>query len=126
MVRSEFNKAIEAEPNNPTPYINAALALLNLPPPPGEMPDADGAIKLMEQAVAVDPQFHAAYVHLGQLKLSLATDLAEAEAVIKLYDQGLTYCRTADEIKDIAGMRLLTVAQHSAAKMLKMESFNMQ
>lgn len=123
---AEFNKAIEAEPNNPTPYINAALALLNLPPPPGEMPDADGAIKLMEQAVAVDPQFHAAYVHLGQLKLSLATDLAEAEAVIKLYDQGLTYCRTADEIKDIAGMRLLTVAQHSAAKMLKMESFNMQ
>jgi mitochondrial import receptor subunit TOM70 len=122
----EFSKAIEAEPNNPAAYVNSALAMLNMQPAPGEMPDVHGAIKLLEQAVAVDPQFHAAYVHLGQLKLSLATDLSEAEKVIKLYDQGLKYCRTADEIKDIVSMRLLTVAQHSAAKLLKMESFNMQ
>jgi len=122
----EFNKAIKAEPNNPTPYVNAALAILNLPPSPGQMPDAPAAIKLMEQAIAVDPQFHAAYVHLGQLKLSMATDLSGAEKVIKLYDQGLAYCRTADEIKDIASMRILTVAQHGAAKMLKMENFNME
>jgi hypothetical protein len=100
--------------------------MLNMQPAPGEMPDVHGAIKLLEQAIAVDPQFHAAYVHLGQLKLSLATNLSEAEKVIKLYDQGLQYCRTADEIKDIVSMRLLTVAQHSAAKLLKMESFNMQ
>lgn len=121
-----FKKAIELAPKNPTPYVNAALTVLNTPPPPGQIPDTGEAIRLLEKAIEVDPQFHAAYVQLGQLKLGTALTLSAAQEVVDLYDKGLQYCRTADELKDLCSMRLLTVAQVEAASQLKMETFNMQ
>lgn len=121
-----FMKAIELSPSNPTPYVNAALTVLNTPPPPGQIPDTGEAIRLLEKAIEVDPQFHAAYVQLGQLKLGTALTLDAAEEVVFLYDQGLGYCRTEEELKDLCSMRILTVAQVAAATQLKMETFNMQ
>ena len=107
------------EPKNPTPYVNAALAVLNTPPPPGkQMAVAQEAVKLLEDAIKVDPQFQAAYVQLGQLKLGMATDLASAREVIKLYEEGLSYCRVKDEMKDLLSMKLLTQAQVDAASMV--------
>lgn len=124
--RAEFDRAIECDAGNPTPYVNAALAVMNTPTGNGGPPDIPEAIRLLEKAIEVDPQFHNAYVHLGQLKLSMATDLSTAKEVIALYDKGLDYCRTADELKDIVSMRILTVAQVDAASSLKMDTLNMQ
>eukprot|EP00526_Cylindrotheca_closterium_P005240 CAMPEP_0113627576 /NCGR_PEP_ID=MMETSP0017_2-20120614/14284_1 /TAXON_ID=2856 /ORGANISM="Cylindrotheca closterium" /LENGTH=626 /DNA_ID=CAMNT_0000537841 /DNA_START=43 /DNA_END=1923 /DNA_ORIENTATION=+ /assembly_acc=CAM_ASM_000147 len=125
--KEQFEKAMKLEPKNPTPYVNAALAELNTPPQPGmQMEMAQEACRLLEEAIKADPQFQAAYVQLGQLKLGMAADLDSARAVIKLYDQGLTYCRTKDEMKDLCSMKLLTQAQVDAATMLKMETFSMQ
>jgi import receptor subunit TOM70 len=124
--RAEFDRASECDPTSATPYVNAALALMNTPPAPGKVPDAPEAIRLLEKAIEVDPQFHAAYVHLGQLKLSMATDLVAARKVLDLYDRGLEHCRTPEETKDICVMRILTLAQIDAATMLKMETFGMQ
>lgn len=124
--RVEFDKAIACESGNPTPYVNAALAVMNVASPTGGPPDVVDAINLLEKAIEVDPQFHAAYVHLGQLKLSLATDLQTASEVVALYDKGLQFCRTAEELKDIVSMRLLTLAQVEAARLLKMETLSMQ
>lgn len=124
--RAEFDRAIECDAGNPTPYVNAALAVMNTPSAGGGPPDIPDAIRLLENAIEVDPQFHTAYVHLGQLKLSMATDLTTAKEVIALYDKGLDYCRTADELKDIVSMRILTVAQVDAAGALKMDTLNMQ
>jgi import receptor subunit TOM70 len=124
--RKQFEKAMELEPTNPTPYVNAAMALLNTPPPQGQMPDAAGVIHLLERAIEVDPQFTAAYIQLGQLKLGTATDLAAAGDVVKLYDQGLKNCRSPEEVKELVSMRTLAEAQVDAASMLKMETFNMQ
>mmetsp|Transcript_42905 Transcript_42905/g.130569 ORF Transcript_42905/g.130569 Transcript_42905/m.130569 type:complete len:683 (-) Transcript_42905:39-2087(-) len=125
--RSEFDRAIACEAGNPTPYVNAALCVMNTPTLDGRgPPDIPDAVRLLEKAVEVDPQFHAAYVHLGQLKLSTATDLSNAGEVVALYDRGLEYCRTAEELKDIVSMRVLTVAQIDAARSLKMETLNMQ
>lgn len=123
--RAEFDRAIECDAGNPTPYVNAALAVMNTPSPVGP-PDIPEAIRLLEKAIEVDPQFHTAYVHLGQLKLSMATDLTTAKDVVALYDKGLDCCRTADELKDIVSMRILTVAQVDAASVLKMDTLNMQ
>lgn len=123
--RKEFDLAIKCNPLNPTPYVNAALAVMNT----GTMsspPDVPEAIALFEKAIKVDPQFHAAYVQLGQLKLSTARNLTEAEEVVSLYDDGVKVCRTKEELKDICGMRLLTVAQVDAAQILGMETLNMQ
>mmetsp|Transcript_4609 Transcript_4609/g.7006 ORF Transcript_4609/g.7006 Transcript_4609/m.7006 type:complete len:670 (-) Transcript_4609:47-2056(-) len=124
--RAEFDRAIECDAGNPTPYVNAALAVMNTPSTGGGPPDIPDAIRLLEKAIDVDPQFHTAYVHLGQLKLSMATDLTTAREVIALYDKGLDYCRTADELKDIVSMRILTVAQVDAAGALKMDTLHMQ
>lgn len=125
--RSEFDRAISCESNNPTPYVNAALCVMNTPTMDGRgPPDIPEAVRLLEKAIEVDPQFHAAYVHLGQLKLSTATDLKSASEVVELYDRGLEYCRTAEELKDIVSMRVLTLAQIDAARSLKMETLNMQ
>ena len=124
--RENFEKAIKLEPTNPTPYVNAAMALLNTPPAPGETPDAPGVMKLLEKAIEVDPQFTAAYVQLGQLKLGTATDLTAARKVIDLYDQGLKHCRSPEEVKEMCSMRALAVAQVEAAQQLKMETFNLQ
>jgi import receptor subunit TOM70 len=124
--KMEFDKAIKADPFNPTPYVNAALAVMNTVPLPGTPPDVKGAISLFEKAIEVDPQFHAAYVQLGQLKLSAAHNLTEARSVISLYDEGINMCRTKEELKDICSMRILTVAQVDAASSLGMETLNMQ
>ena len=56
----------------------------------------------------------------------MATDLSTASEVVALYDRGLQYCRTAEELKDIVSMRLLTVAQVDAAQSLKMTTLGMQ
>jgi import receptor subunit TOM70 len=125
--KDQFEKAMKLEPKNPTPYVNAALAVLNTPPPPGQqMAVAEEACQLLEAAIKVDPQFQAAYVQLGQLKLGMATDLSSARDVIKLYEQGLNYCRMKEEMKDLCSMKLLTQAQLDAAVMLKMETFSVQ
>lgn len=122
----EFQKAIECDAKNPTPYVNTALVLMNMPGPNG-MPDLPQAISFLEQAIEIDPQFHAAYVHLGQLKLACSSNLTDARDVVKLYDSGLEKCcRSEDEVKDIVSMRVLAVAQIEAAASLKMETLNMQ
>eukprot|EP00934_Nitzschia_sp_Nitz4_P007309 Nitzschia sp. Nitz4//scaffold51_size120721//48291//50340//NITZ4_003725-RA/size120721-processed-gene-0.122-mRNA-1//1//CDS//3329553856//7299//frame0 len=121
-----FDKAIKLEPKNPLPYVNAALAVLNTPPQPGkQMEMAAEAIALLEKAISVDPQFQAAYVQLGQLKLGMASDLTSAREVLALYEKGLSYCRKKEEMKDLCSMKLLTQAQVDAASMLKMETFSM-
>lgn len=122
-----FDKAMALEPRSPQPYVNAAAAVLNTPPTTmGAMPDINEAIRLLKKAIELDPQFHSAYVQLGQLMLGTATDLSAAREVIKLYDQGLEHCRAAEDVRSLCGMRILTVAQVEAAKMLKMETFSMQ
>lgn len=123
----DFEKAMKCDPYNPTPYVNAALAVVNTPPANGTMvPDFAKAITLLEKAIEVDPMMHGAYVQLGQMKLSMATNLTKAKEVVELYDRGLEYCRTPEEIKDICSMRILTVAQIDAAHALQMETLNMQ
>jgi len=125
--REKFEKAMRLEPKNPTPYVNTALAVLNTPPVPGKQLEmADEACKLLEKAIEVDPQFQTAYVQLGQLKLGMATDLNTAKEVVDLYDKGLSYCRTKEEMKDLMGMKLLTQAQVDGATALKMEAFSHQ
>jgi len=124
--KAEFEKAMECDPSNPTPYVNAALAVVNTPSAMGTMPDFPEAMRLLEKAIEVDPMFHAAYVQLGQMKLSMATDLTKAKEVVELYDKGLEYCRTPEELRDICSMRILTVAQMDAAHALHMETLNMQ
>jgi import receptor subunit TOM70 len=124
--KKHFEKAMECEPGNPTPYVNAALTIMNTPPTQGVLPDIAGAIALLEKAIEVDPHFHSAYAQLGQLRLSMATDLTAAREVITLYDKGIEHCRSPEELKEIVSMRLLTVAQVDAASMLGMETFSMQ
>jgi len=125
--KEEFEKAIKCDAQNPTPYVNAALAVVNTPPTNGSMmPDFPEAVKLLEKVIEVDPMMHVAYVQLGQMKLSMATDLSKAKEVVDLYDKGLEYCRTPEELKDICSMRILTIAQIDAAGALKMETLNMQ
>lgn len=123
--RAQFEKAIKLEPKNPTPYVNSAMAILNTPPPNGQMPDAQAVMNHLETAIKVDPQFMAAYIQLGQLKLGTATDLESARKVIELYDQALSNCRAPEEIKEVCSMRLLAVAQVDAANVLGMETFSM-
>jgi len=125
--RAKFEKAMELEPKNPTPYVNTALAVLNTPPVPGkQMEMANEACELLEKAIEVDPQFQTAYVQLGQLKLGMATDLITAREVVDLYDKGLSFCRTKEEMKDLMGMKLLTQAQVDGATAMKMEAFSHQ
>ncbi len=124
--KSEFQKAMDCDTTNPTPCVNLALAVMNTPAAMGVMPDFAEAIRLLEKAIEVDPMFHAAYVQLGQMKLSMATDLSKAREVVELYDKGLEFCRTPGELTDICSMRILTVAQIDAAHALHMETLNMQ
>jgi len=125
--KEQFEKAIKLCPKNPTPYVNAALACLNSPPEPGKQLEvAQEAVRLLEKAIEVDPQFQAAYIQLGQLKLGMAQDLQSAKDVLQLYEKGLSYCRTKDEMKDLCSMKILAQAQVDAAEMLKMETFSVQ
>jgi hypothetical protein len=55
----------------------------------------------------------------------MATDLSSARGVIELCEQGLSYCKSREEMKDLFSMKLLTQAQVDAT-MLKMETFSMQ
>lgn len=120
-----FEKAMKLEKTNPTPYVNAAMALLHTPMKEnGQVPDTGKIIKLLEQAIEVDPQFTAAYIHLGQLKLGTATSLTSAREVVPLYDQGLENCRSPEEVKELCSNRVLALAQIEAASQLKMETFN--
>lgn len=119
-----FEKAIEIEPSNPTPYVNAAMAILSAPMNNGQVQNTLKAVELLEQCIALDPQVAAAYIHLGQIKLGMATDLEAATEVIQLYDTALENCRMADEIKELCGMRILARSQLDAARMLNMDSFN--
>lgn len=122
-----FEKATKLEPKNPTPYVNSALAVLNTPPEPSQqLGMALEACALLQKAIDVDPQFQAAYVQLGQLKLGMAADLTSARDVVELYEKGLGYCRTKEEMKELCSMKILTQAQVDAAAALKMESFSMQ
>lgn len=123
--KESFDTAIKLEPGNPTPYVNAALAVMNTPGVTGGPPDVASAMELLESAIKVDPMFHAAYVHLGQLKLSMAVNLSMASEVIALYDKGIKECRSPEELKDICSMRVLTVAQVEAGNALGMETINM-
>jgi len=123
--RKQFTKAIDLEPLNPTPYVNTAMAILNTPPPDGQMPDAQAVMQFLEKAIEVDPSFMAAYIQLGQLRLGTATDLEAARKVVDLYDQALKNCRSPEEIKEVCSMRILAVAQVDAANVLKMETFQM-
>ena len=124
--REQFEKAIKLEPGNPTPYVNCAMTILNTPLNPGQIPDTMAIMDFLERAIEVDPQFTAAYMQLGQIALGTATDLNSAKEVIKLYDNGLTNCRTKEEIRELVSMRTLAVAQVDAASQLGMETFNMQ
>jgi import receptor subunit TOM70 len=125
--KNEFEKGMKCDPTNPTPYVNAALAVVNIQPSSHMAPpDFPGAIKLLEKAIEIDPMMHGAYVQLGQMKLSMATDLTKAKEVVDLYDKALEYCRSPEEMKDICSMRILTVAQIDAAHTLRMETLQMQ
>lgn len=122
--RQQFERAIALDSNNPTPYVNAAMAILQTPTSPGQVPDTNTIIGMLEKAIEIDPSFTIAYTHLGNLKLGTATQLDSAKEVVKLYDQALAHCRSEDEIKELCSMRVLAVAQIDAASSLGMESFN--
>jgi Tfp pilus assembly protein PilF len=124
--KAYFEKAIALEPNNPAPYLNCALIMLHVPASQGQMPDAMAIVNLLEKAIQVDPQYAEAYLQLGRLSLSLATDLVAAREVIRLYDRGLENCRTLEEVNQLCQMRIMAVAQVQAAEDLKMETFSMQ
>lgn len=124
--KEQFDKACELEPTNPTPFVNAALAVLNTPPPPGQTPDAALVMGLLEKAIVADPQFAPAYIQLGQIKLGTAANLDAARDVIGLYDNALKNCRAPEEVKELCSMRTLAVAQVEAAEQLHMETFNLQ
>jgi Tfp pilus assembly protein PilF len=123
--RMNFEKAMELDPTNPTPYVNAAMVILNSPPQQFQMPDTNLACSLLEKAISIDPQFSAAYVHLGQIRLGMATEIETAKTVIDLYEQGLANCRTAEEVKELCGMLALAKSQVAAAIQLGIEKFNM-
>jgi mitochondrial import receptor subunit TOM70 len=123
--RSNFEKAMELDSTNPTPYVNAAMVILNSPPQQFQMPDTNLACSLLEKAISIDPQFSAAYVHLGQIRLGMATEIETAKTVVDLYEQGLANCRTAEEVKELCGMLVLAKSQVAAALQLGIEKFNM-
>jgi len=122
--KQEFELAMKYDTTNPTPYVNMALTLMNTLQMTNVPPDMTEITRLLTKAIEIDPQFHLAYVHLGQLKLSMAKDLVEAKEVVNLYDTAMSYCRSKDEMKDICNMRILTVAQIDAATLLGMTTLS--
>ena len=89
-------------------------------PAMGQPPDIPRAMTLLEKGLEIDPQFQGAYIHLGQLKLTMAKELSDCVEVIDLYTQGLNQCRTKDEMADLVKMQIMAEAQHEAAMLLKM------
>ena len=122
---AEFKRAIELNSSNPNAYVNLALAVMNTPTD-SQIPDFQEAVRLLEKAIEVDPQCHTAYVHLGQIQLSMATNLIDARKVVSLYDRGLESCRTKEESKEICQMRILAVSQVEAASILGLETLKAQ
>jgi len=122
--RREFELAIKYDPQNPTAYFNTALMIMNSPPDGGGVPNISEAVDLLEKTIKIDPQFHQAYVHLGQLKLSMSMDLTAARRVISLYNEGLAYCHKREEMRDILSMKILAIAQVEAATILRMDTFS--
>ncbi|GMI17304.1 hypothetical protein TrLO_g676 [Triparma laevis f. longispina] len=115
-----FEKAMDYDKSNPNAYVNAALAIMNKQPAMGQPPDIPRAMTLLEKGLEIDPQFQGAYIHLGQLKLTMAKELSDCVEVIDLYTQGLNQCRTKDEMADLVKMQIMAEAQHEAAMLLKM------
>ena len=117
---ASFEKAMEYDKNNPNAYINAALAIMNQQPLPGQPPDVVRAMELLEKGLDIDPQFQGAYIHLGQLKLTMAKRLEDCLEVVELYNRGLNQCRTKDEMADLVKMLVMAECQYNAAKLLGM------
>lgn len=115
-----FEKGMEYDRSNPNAYVNAALAIMNIPAVMGSPPDTGRACDLLEKGLEIDPQFQGAYIHLGQLKLTLARDIEECVPVIDLYKEGLCQCRTKDEMADLLKMLIMAESQYDAAKLLGM------
>ncbi|GMI28808.1 hypothetical protein TeGR_g15283, partial [Tetraparma gracilis] len=113
-----FEKALKLDDKNPNGYVNAALALLNQQPADGGMPDFFRARDLLQKGIEIDPQFQGAYVHLGQLNLTLAKDIGECKAVVDLYDAGMNQTKTEGELKELLRMRVMAQAQYEAASSL--------
>ena len=111
-----FEKGMEYDRSNPNAYVNAALAIMNIPAVMGSPPDTGRACDLLEKGLEIDPQFQGAYIHLGQLKLTLARDIEECVPVIDLYKEGLCQCRTKDEMADLLKMLIMAESQYDAAK----------
>ena len=55
--KEEFEIAMRNNPNNPNAYVNAALAIMNIPTSTG-MPDFQEGIRLLSKAIEIDPQAH--------------------------------------------------------------------
>jgi len=110
-----FEKSLKFDPKNPNAYVNAALAILNQQPAAGEMPDFFRAKELLQKGIDIDPQFQGAYVHLGQLNLTLAQNVTECKDVVDLYDAGMNHTKTEGELKELLRMRIMAEAQYQAA-----------
>lgn len=121
--KASFDAAIKLDPNNPNAYLNSGLLVMQTPTASG-MPDVFESIRLMNKAIDIDPQALNAYAHLGQLKLTMCKNLADAREVVALYDKGMQQCRTKEEAKEICSMRILAVAQIHAAEALKMDTLD--
>jgi len=117
---ASFEKAMEYDKNNPNAYINAALAIMNKQPLPGQPPDVQRAMELLEKGLEIDPQFQGAYIHLGQLKLTMAKRLEDCLEVVELYNRGLNQCRTKEEMADLVKMLVMAECQYRAADLLGM------
>ncbi len=113
-----FEKALECDKSNPNAYVNAALAILNQPPSDGGMPDFIRARDFLEKGIELDPQFQGAYVHLGQLCLTLAQNVSECKEVVDLYDSGMNQSKNDAELKELLRMRIMAQAQYEAASSL--------
>jgi len=68
----------------------------------------------------------ASYLHLGQLKLSLARTASDVDYVIDLYNKGIVRSRAIDEIMDLLQALIMAKAQKRAAELLGMEVFDMK
>jgi len=123
-----FEKAIECEPLNPTPYCNLALTKFRKLQETGGDPieGTPEVIKLFERSFEVDPMCTASYLHLGQLKLSLAKTASDVDYVIELYERGIVRSRMEDEILDLLQALIMAKAQKRAAELLRMEVFDMK
>ena len=64
---AKFEMAANLDPCNTTPHVNTVLAVVNALGLGNGPPNMYGAVCMLEQALLIDLQFHAAYVHLSQV-----------------------------------------------------------